>query len=56
MPKCKFGIEKTVTEALTMARRSIEATVEATWVSLGGCTGHLTAIRVWLAYQGQGKR
>ena len=49
MLKCNFGMEKTVTKPFKMVRRSIEGAVEAAWVSLGGCTCHLTAIRVWLA-------
>lgn len=49
MPKCKFDMEKTVTKPFKMVRRSIEGAVEAAWVSLGGCTCHLIAIRVWLA-------
>lgn len=32
-----------------MARRTAQGVAEGAWVSLGGCTCHLTAIRVWLA-------
>ena len=49
MAMCKFGIEKKIAEALTMVRRSVEGALEAVWVSIGGCTYHLSAIRVCLA-------
>jgi hypothetical protein len=39
-----------------IARKGVDATAGAAWVSLGGCTCQLTAVRVWLACQGQGKR
>lgn len=56
MEVCKFGKEKTITEALKMGRRSIEGAVEAVWASLGCSTCDPAATRVWLACQGQGKR
>lgn len=39
-----------------MARKGAEGAAEATWVSIGGCTCHLTAVRVWLACLAQDKR
>ncbi|WP_324752107.1 hypothetical protein [Roseovarius sp. Pro17] len=39
-----------------MARMGAEGAVEAVWVSLGGCSCQMTAIRVWLACQMMGKR
>jgi hypothetical protein len=39
-----------------LARKGVEVTAGAAWVSLCGCSCQLTAIRVWLACQGQGKR
>jgi hypothetical protein len=39
-----------------VVRRSVEVVLDAVWISFGGYTCHLTAIRVWLAFQGQGKR
>ena len=32
-----------------MARKGAEGGAEAVWVSLGGCPGQYTAVRVWLA-------
>ena len=32
-----------------MARKGAEGAAEAAWISLGGCSSQLTAVRVWLA-------
>ncbi len=32
-----------------MARKGAEGAAEAAWVSVGGCSSQLTAVRVWLA-------
>ena len=39
-----------------MVRKGAEGAAEATWICLGGCSCHLTAIRVWLACLAQGTR
>ncbi|MFD0911040.1 hypothetical protein [Ruegeria arenilitoris] len=32
-----------------MARKSAGAATEAAWISLGGCSDQVVAVRVWLA-------
>ncbi len=39
-----------------MARNGAEGAAEAVWVSIGDCTCHLTAVRVWLACLTMDKR
>lgn len=34
-----------------MARKGAGAALDAAWVSLGGCTSGIVAVRVWLALQ-----
>tara|TARA_R110002012_G_scaffold319293_2_gene539326 strand:+ start:2312 stop:2482 length:171 start_codon:yes stop_codon:yes gene_type:complete len=39
-----------------LARKGVEGAAEAAWVSIGGCTSQVTAVRVWLACLRVGKR
>lgn len=39
-----------------MARKGAGAATEASWVSLGGCTDQIVAMRVWLALMARGGR
>ncbi|MFD0860416.1 hypothetical protein [Roseovarius aquimarinus] len=39
-----------------MACNGAEGAAQAVWTSLGGCPSQATAIRVWLACLGLGKR
>lgn len=38
-----------------MARKGALAATEAAWVSLGGCTSQVVAVRLWLALQAREK-
>ena len=39
-----------------MARKGAGAATEAAWVSLGGCSDQIVAVRVWLALMARGGR
>ena len=39
-----------------LVRRGAEGAAGVVWTAVGGCPSQLTAVRVWLACLGQGKR
>lgn len=56
MRKLETRIEHRLGKWHVLVRNGTAGAVEAAWTSLGGCSGQMTAFRVWLACQGQGKR
>ncbi|MFK7877987.1 MAG: hypothetical protein AB8B71_19810 [Paracoccaceae bacterium] len=51
-----YKLSKTARQWHIMARKGAGAATEAAWVSLGGCSSQIVAVRVYLALKARGGR
>ena len=52
----KYKLGRKASHWHIMARKGAGAATEAVWVSLGGCTSQIVAVRVYLALKTRGRR
>ena len=52
----RFELTQTIQGRMAIAHKGAVAVIDAEWVSLGGCTSHMTALRVYLALKVGGGR
>ncbi len=50
----KYKLNRSAGRWHIMARKGAGAATEAAWISLGGCSDQIIAMRVWLALMARG--
>jgi hypothetical protein len=50
----RYRLSRKATQWHVMARKGAGAATEAAWISLGGCSDQIVAVRVWLALMARG--